>query len=89
MFSRKHTRLLSKKSLIQFRALFLGHSLAYLQCLGVRGIGLKDVNILSTYFSGNLRLDGCFVADEAKDGIGWVFGELADKLELDGVFISS
>jgi hypothetical protein len=44
------------------------------------------VNILAAYFSGNLGLDGCFVADEAKDGIGWVFRELADELELDDRF---
>jgi hypothetical protein len=44
------------------------------------------VNIFPAYFSGNLGLDGCFVADEAKDGIGWVFRELADELELDGFF---
>jgi hypothetical protein len=44
------------------------------------------VNISPAYFSGDLGLDGCFVADEAKDGIGWVFRELADELELDGFF---
>jgi hypothetical protein len=44
------------------------------------------VNIFPAYFSGNLGLDGCFVADEAKDGIGWVFRELADELELDDRF---
>lgn len=66
---------------------FIDHSLAYLQCLRVRGVGLNDVNIFPAYFSGNLGVDGCFVADEAEDGIGWVFRELADELELDdGIF---
>ena len=47
------------------------------------------MDIFSAYFGGNLGLDGCFVADEAKDGIGWVFRELADELELDdGIFFS-
>jgi hypothetical protein len=41
------------------------------------------VNIFPADFSGNLGLDGCFVADEAEDGIGRVFRELADELELD------
>jgi hypothetical protein len=41
------------------------------------------VNIFPADFSGNLGLDGCFIADEAEDGIVWVFRELADKLELD------
>lgn len=41
------------------------------------------MNIFPAYFSGNLGLNDCFVADEAEDGIGWVFRELADKLELD------
>ena len=41
------------------------------------------MNIFPAYFSGNLGLDGFFVTDEAKDGIGWVFRELADELELD------
>jgi hypothetical protein len=44
------------------------------------------VNIFLAYFSGNLGLDGCLVADEAKDGIGWVFRQLADELELDDGF---
>jgi hypothetical protein len=41
------------------------------------------VNIFPADFSGNLGLDGCFVADEAEDGVGRVFRELADELELD------
>jgi hypothetical protein len=40
------------------------------------------VNIFPADFSGNLGLDGCFVADEAEDGVGRVFRELADELEL-------
>jgi hypothetical protein len=44
------------------------------------------VNIFPAYFSGNLGLHSCFVADEAKDDIGWVFRELADELELDDGF---
>jgi hypothetical protein len=74
--------------LIQFRPQFIDHSLAYLQCLRVRGVGFNDVNIFPAYFSGNLGLDGCFVADEAKNSIGWVFRELADELELDDGFFS-
>lgn len=86
MFSQKHTLLLSRKSFGQFRLCFIDHSLAYLQCLRVRGVGLNDVNILPAYFSGNLRLGRCFVADEAENGIGWVFRELADELELGEIF---
>jgi hypothetical protein len=41
------------------------------------------VNIFPADFSGNLGLDGCFVADEAEDGIGGIFRKLADELELD------
>jgi hypothetical protein len=68
---------------------FIDHSLAYLQCHIVRGVGLNDVNIFPAYFSDNLGLGGYFVADETEDGIGWVFRELADELELDnGLFIS-
>jgi hypothetical protein len=44
---------------------------------------LNDVNIVSADLSSNPGLDGCFIADEAEDSIGWVFGELADELELD------
>jgi hypothetical protein len=47
---------------------------------------LNDVNILPAYFSGNLGLGGCFVADEAKDSIGRVLRELAEELELDDGF---
>lgn len=47
----------------------IGHSVAHLQCHIVRGVGLNDVNIPPAYFSGNLGLGGCFVADEAKDSI--------------------
>jgi hypothetical protein len=61
----------------------LYHSLAYLQCHWVCGVGLNDVNISSAYFSGNLGLDGCFFADEAEHGIGRVLRELAEELELD------
>ena len=64
----------------------MNHSQAYLQCLGVSGIGLNNVDIFPAYFSGNFGVHGCFVADEAKDGVGWVFRELADELELDGDF---
>ena len=64
-------------------SVFIHRSLAYLQCCRVRGVGLNDVNIVPAYFSGNLGVDGCLVADEAEDGIGWVFRELADELELD------
>lgn len=42
------------------------------------------MNIFPADFSGNLGLDGYFVADEAEDGIGRIFRELADELELDG-----
>jgi hypothetical protein len=49
----------------------------------VRGVSLNDVNVLSAYFSRNLGLNGCFVADEAEDSIGWVCRELAEELELD------
>jgi hypothetical protein len=31
------------------------------------------VNIFPAYFSSNLEIDGCFVADKAEDGIGWIF----------------
>lgn len=59
-----------------------------LYCQWIRGIGLNDVNIVPTDFSSNLGLDGCFVADEAEDNIRWVFGDLADELELgDEVFV--
>lgn len=41
------------------------------------------MNICPADFSGNLGLDGGFIASEAEDGIGRVFRELADELELD------
>jgi hypothetical protein len=45
------------------------------------------MNIFPAYFSSNLGFDSCFVANEAEDGIGWVFRELAEELELDdGIF---
>lgn len=45
------------------------------------------MNIFPAYFSGNLGVNDSLVADETKDGIGWVFRELADELELgDGMF---
>lgn len=62
--------------------MLLYHSSAYLQCHWVCGVGLNDVNIFPADFSGNLGLDGCFVADEAEHGIGRVLRELADELEL-------
>ena len=60
----------------------MDHSFAYLQCIRVRSVGLNDVDIAPSDFSGNLGLDGGFVADEPKDGVGWVCRELAEKLEL-------
>ncbi len=60
----------------------MDHSFAYLQCIRVRSVGLNDVDIAPSDFSGNLGLDGGFVADEPKDRVGWVFRELAEKLEL-------
>lgn len=46
------------------------------------------MNIFPADFSGYFGLDSCFVTNEAEDGVGWVFGELADELELDdGVHI--
>lgn len=64
------------------------HSLAYLQCIRVRSVGLNNVDIAPSDFSGNLGLDGGFVADEPEDEVGWVFRELAEKLELhDGFFV--
>lgn len=41
------------------------------------------MNIFSADFSGNLGLDGYFVADEAEDDIGRILRELADELKLD------
>ena len=65
----------------------MDHSFTYLQCIRVRSVGLKDVDIAPSDFSGNLGLDGGFVADEPEDGVGWVFRKLAEKLELhDGLF---
>lgn len=64
----------------------INYLLAYLQCQRVRGVGLNDVNIVSAYFSSNLGLGGCFVADEAEDSIGWVLRELAEELKLDDGF---
>lgn len=60
----------------------MGYSLAYLQCICVRSVGLNDVDIAPSDFSGDLGLDGGFVADEPEDRVGWVFGELTEKLEL-------
>lgn len=61
---------------------------AYLQCIRVRSVGLNDVDIALSDFSGNLGLDGGFVADKPEDGVGWVFRELAEKLELhNGFFV--
>lgn len=66
----------------------MDHSFAYLQCVRVRSVGLNNVDVVPSDFSGNLGLDGGFVADEPEDGVGWVFRELAEKLELyDGFFV--
>jgi hypothetical protein len=83
LFSQKQTELLSRKPFVSFDHGFKSHSVAYLQCRRVRGVGLKNVNIFPAYFSLNLGIDNCFVADKAEDGIGWVFRELTDELELD------
>lgn len=47
------------------------------------------MNIVPADFSSNLGLDGCTVTDEAEDSIRWVFGELADELELDDISYAS
>ena len=57
-------------------------SLAYLQCIRVRGVGLDDVDVAPSDFSGHLGLDGSLVADEPEDGVAWVLRELTQKLEL-------
>ena len=59
-----------------------GHSFACLQRIRVCSVGLNNVDIAPSDFSGNLGLDGGFVADEPEDGVGWVFRELAEKFEL-------
>lgn len=60
----------------------MDHSFAYLQCIRVRSVGLNDVDIAPSDFRSDLGLNGGFVADEPEDGVGWVFRELAQKLEL-------
>ncbi len=57
---------------------------AYPQRHRVRGVGFDNEDVRSANFSRNLGFGSCLVADEAKDCVGRVFRELADKLKLEG-----
>jgi hypothetical protein len=67
----------------------MDHWFAYLQIIWAGSVGLDDVDVASSDFRSNLGLDGGLVADETEDFVGWVNRELAKKLELHFVLMTS